>query len=144
MIHLNDVVFYSLAAFVCFTIAAIFQSYNEVEKENKTGLYHQPVILGIPMIESINNDKKETRTTKRVRKGSNSRTKKRIRQQEQEIKQLQKELGYNQNRSKFPAKVKEKDLDQCESCGKGTLKVADLGIRTITTCTICPYRKVSK
>ena len=88
--------------------------------------------------------KKKHGRPREFEKGQIRELKKRIRQQEQEIKQLQKELGYNQNRSKFPAKVKEKDLDQCESCGKGTLKVADLGIRTITTCTICPYRKVSK
>lgn len=77
-------------------------------------------------------------------KGQIRELKKALKQANQEIGQLKKLLGYGQNKTPNTRRQKEIDPDQCENCGKGTIKVADLGIRTITTCTLCPYRKVSK
>jgi len=74
--------------------------------------------------------------------------KKELRRKDQEIKQLQRELGYSQNKSpKSERKTKEPDLDLCPNCSKGYLKTSDIGIRKITTCSLypdCNYRKVSK
>lgn len=70
--------------------------------------------------------------------------KKELKRKDQQIRQLEKDLGYSQNKSPKTKKEKELDPDQCSECGKGTLKISDLGIRRITTCTLCTYRKVSK
>lgn len=70
--------------------------------------------------------------------------KKEVKRLNQTIRSLEKELGYGQNKSPKSSKIKEDDLDLCNQCGKGILKTADYGIRRITTCTLCPYRKTSK
>ncbi len=73
---------------------------------------------------------------------------KELKRKDQEIRRLEKDLGYNQNKTEKTSKrEKEIDLDTCNECGKGFLKVTDIGIRTITTCSLypdCKYRKVSK
>ena len=116
MIHLDSVLFYSLAAFICFMAATIFKSFNEVEKENdiKIRPYKQEPItsdrikfinegfnlkpgqfaiggnwkesaeklieiakeMQKPRTIAVINDQTKTRTAKRIRKGTNSRTKK--------------------------------------------------------------------
>lgn len=70
--------------------------------------------------------------------------KKEIKRKDQEIRRLEKDLGYNQNKTEKSKKDKEIDLDTCAECGKGFLKSTNLGIRTIITCSLCPYRKVIK
>lgn len=70
---------------------------------------------------------------------------KELKKANQTIRSLEKDLGYNQNKSsKSERREKEIDLDLCNSCGKGIIKVSDLGIRKITTCTLCSYRKITK
>lgn len=71
--------------------------------------------------------------------------KKEIKRLNQKVKQLERLLNYDQNKSpKSERKTKEIDLDQCLSCGKGYLKTSDYGVRKITTCSLCSFRKVSK
>ena len=81
-------------------------------------------------------------------KGKIRELKKIIRQKDQQIRAMEKELGWSQNKSsKLDRKVKEPDLDTCPTCGKGFIKTSDIGIRKITTCSLypdCSYRKVSK
>jgi hypothetical protein len=63
---------------------------------------------------------------------------------------LEKELGWSQNKSLGKILIDglkeaiEHDLNCCPDCGKGVLKTSDLGIRRITTCTLCTYRKINK
>lgn len=76
--------------------------------------------------------------------------KKEIRRKDQEIRRLEKQLGFDQYKTIGKRIIKglkeavEHDLNSCPDCGKGVLKISDLGIRTITTCSLCTYRKVSK
>lgn len=69
--------------------------------------------------------------------------KKEIKRLNQQIKVLERELGYGQNKSP-KSRIKEEDLDQCNQCGKGILKTSDYGVRKITTCSLCEFRKISK
>lgn len=62
---------------------------------------------------------------------------------QQENKRLLRELGYGQNKTEKPRRTKEIE-DECQSCGKGLIKVSDLGIRKIISCTLCDYRKIIK
>lgn len=72
--------------------------------------------------------------------------KKEVRRKDQEIRQLQKELGYSQNKdiSKKQSKKQYFDEQDCTQCGKGSLITLDFGIRKITRCNLCDYQKVSK
>ena len=71
--------------------------------------------------------------------------KKELKRKDQEIRQLEKQLGYNQNKSpKSEKATKNVDLNECQECGKGILQVSDLGIRKIIRCPVCTYRKVMK
>jgi hypothetical protein len=72
----------------------------------------------------------------------NRHLKKLLKQAQQEIGQLKKQLGYSQNKTEKTKK--DKDLNDCESCGKGVLKTSDLGIRKIISCTNCDYKKIVK
>lgn len=73
---------------------------------------------------------------------------KEIKRLNQNIRQLEKQLGYDQYKSPKSQKATKNDvLDECPSCGKGTLKTNDYGVRKITTCSLrpdCNYKKVSK
>lgn len=69
--------------------------------------------------------------------------KKELKRAHQEIGQLKKLLGYSQNNTGKSKSVKEIE-DECVSCGKGLIKVSDLGIRKIISCTLCDYRKIIK
>lgn len=68
--------------------------------------------------------------------------KKELKRAHQTIRGLEKELGYNQNKSKVK-QPKEVD-NECLQCGKGLIKVSDLGIRKIISCTTCDYKKIIK
>ena len=71
--------------------------------------------------------------------------KKEIKQLNQRIKQLQKELGYNQNKTEKENKdFKIEHLDGCPDCGKGFLKELAVANRIIKTCNLCDYRSVKK
>lgn len=73
--------------------------------------------------------------------------KKELRQANQKIGELEKLLGYSQNRTEKSKREKEPDPDECQNCGKGILKSTNLGIRTIIQCSLypdCKYRKVIK
>lgn len=72
--------------------------------------------------------------------------KKQLKQAHQTIRSLEKELGYKNITGNLQntRKNKEINLDQCENCGKGIIETKDYGVRKITTCSLCAYRKVSK
>lgn len=70
--------------------------------------------------------------------------KKEIRRKDQQIRSLEKELGYSQNKNSGAKRSKDIDINQCFECGKGILKTSDYGVRKVTTCSLCSYRKVSK
>ena len=77
--------------------------------------------------------------------GENRKLKSQIRSLQREVKEFQKQLGFNQN--KDPNKKssrKETDEVECLDCGKGSLITLDFGIRKITRCNICDYQKVTK
>ncbi len=61
----------------------------------------------------------------------------------QEIARLHKLLGYSQNKTEKTKRFKEIE-DLCASCGKGLIKVTDIGIRKIISCTVCAYKKITK
>lgn len=69
--------------------------------------------------------------------------KKELKRANQTIRSLEKDLGYTQNKTEKTKRVKEIE-DECQSCGKGLIKVSDLGIRKIISCTLCDYRKIIK
>ncbi len=69
--------------------------------------------------------------------------KREIKSLNQEIARLHKLLGYSQNKTEKTRRVKESE-DDCKLCGKGTIKVSDLGIRKIISCTVCAYKKITK
>ncbi len=73
----------------------------------------------------------------------NRHLKKLLKQAQQEIGQLKKQLGYSQNKSSKIKQPKEQD-NECQICGKGLIKVSDLGIRKIISCTTCDYKKIIK
>ncbi len=68
--------------------------------------------------------------------------KKELIRKDQEIRQLQKDLGYNQNKdSNRKNSRKEKNDVECLECGKGSLITLDFGIRSFLICNLCGYRK---
>lgn len=76
-----------------------------------------------------------------------------ISEQKKEIQRLRRELNRRENVSEdYKELLHEVDLepqqyhkkDYCPECGKGILKVVDLGIRRIIRCSICEYKKVQK
>lgn len=77
--------------------------------------------------------------------GENRLLKKQIRSLQREVKEFQKQLSYNQNKDSSIKKTrKEKDVNECTTCGKGELITLDFGIRKITRCSLCDYQKVTK
>lgn len=74
--------------------------------------------------------------------GENRLQRKQIKKLQQEIRRLQKEINYNQNKNGEPKyTIKKKDNNECTECGKGELVVFDLGIRKYTICQLCKDRK---
>ena len=69
---------------------------------------------------------------------------KQIKKLQQEIRRLQKELGYTQYKTNDNIYIEEVKIDQCSTCGKGVLTTLDLGIRKIVKCDTCTYKKVTK
>jgi hypothetical protein len=67
--------------------------------------------------------------------------KKELKRRDQKIRQLEKELGYSQNKDTSPRKEKQRDPELCSHCGKGELTVMDIGVRRYEICNLCKDRK---
>lgn len=65
--------------------------------------------------------------------------KKEIKRANQRIKQLEKDLGYTQNKTE-KTKKEEDLLPNCEQCGKGFLKEIIVVNRKFNVCSLCAYR----
>jgi predicted ribosome quality control (RQC) complex YloA/Tae2 family protein len=69
-----------------------------------------------------------------------------IRRLKRVIKQLQKSAHVYENIKDLIEEPQDKEevvkTEICQECGKGELRVLDLGTKNITTCTICDHRKV--
>jgi len=72
--------------------------------------------------------------------GENRLYRKQIKKLQQEIRRLQKDQNYAQNKTSKSIEVKEKEFD-CKECGKSDLIVSDIGIRRYTICPLCNDRK---
>jgi hypothetical protein len=66
--------------------------------------------------------------------------KKEIKRKDQRIRALEKELGFSQNKTPNTRRQKQTDPDQCLSCGKGVIKIVDLGERKYSICQLCNER----
>lgn len=62
-----------------------------------------------------------------------------LRKAHQKIRQLEKELGFNNFKVDKENKVKKQSL--CSECGKGETKIVDVGIRRYEICQICKHRE---
>jgi len=65
--------------------------------------------------------------------------KKEIRRKDQRIRQLERDLML---KSPIKEKKSRKEEPKCESCGKGTISITDLGIRKFKICTLCGHREL--
>jgi hypothetical protein len=71
--------------------------------------------------------------------------KKQLKQAHQTIRSLEKELGYQQNRTEKHKRREEiVEKPDCPECSKGYLKELDLVGRIFDTCTLCGYRSKIK
>lgn len=67
---------------------------------------------------------------------------KELKRKDQEIRQLQKELGYQQNKSPKSARVKDEDpVPNCPACAKGFLSEVEFAGRNYIICPLCSFRK---
>ena len=70
--------------------------------------------------------------------------KKEVIRKDQEIRRLQKELGYSQNKdpNKKRSRREEVELEpNCVECARGFLREISLVGRTFIVCSVCDYRK---
>lgn len=68
--------------------------------------------------------------------------KKELKRKDQKIKQLEKDLGYSQNKAEKLSKSRQTpDYNTCPDCGKGIIKEMDLGVKIYEVCSLCDYRK---
>lgn len=65
--------------------------------------------------------------------------KKELKRKEQEIKHLQRELNYKPSRDNDKSSKRQKE-QLCESCGKGEIRIMDIGIRRYAICQLCKKR----
>lgn len=65
---------------------------------------------------------------------------KELKRKDQRIRQLERELNYNQNRSPESTRERRKEPPKCFQCGKGELSIMDIGIRRYTICPVCKDR----
>jgi len=67
---------------------------------------------------------------------------KQLKQRDQKIRQLEKLLGYNQNRDESKKDSVIEELNVCEHCGKGfVVETVFEGIkRKFISCTVCDYK----
>lgn len=65
--------------------------------------------------------------------------KKEIRKKDQTIRSLEKELGYNQNKTERTRKVKEENI--CPECSKAILQESEIVGRRFLICYLCKFRK---
>jgi len=70
--------------------------------------------------------------------------KKQIKHLQQEIKRLQKELGYNQNKSTKKDRIDREIEPDCPECSKGFLKEVEIVGRVFDVCSLCKYRSPLK
>jgi len=67
----------------------------------------------------------------------------RIRELQAEVRRLQKQLRSAEKSFEYLVEDDQDDeKDICENCGKGEIKVTDLKIKNLITCSICDFRKV--
>lgn len=65
--------------------------------------------------------------------------KKQIKRLQQELKNLNKQLNYNQTKDK--SEKKSRKINICAQCGKGERIIMDIGIRSYNICTVCKDRE---
>lgn len=69
--------------------------------------------------------------------------KKEIKRKDQKIRQLEKELGYKQNKhsgSSFDEFLESEKIELCPECAKGSLREIIVVGRSIKTCDLCHHR----
>jgi len=66
--------------------------------------------------------------------------KKEIKRLSQRIRQLEKELGYQQNKTEEKSSKRKQDDSLCKNCGKGEIRIMDIGIRLYAICDLCKSR----
>jgi hypothetical protein len=93
---------------------------------------------------SMGKQKQKNRKPDEVLLGENRLYKKQLKKLNQEIRRLQKEIAYNQNKNGTHRVIVKDEIEKCPDCGKGELNTLDIGIRKITRCSICDYQKVTK
>ena len=71
--------------------------------------------------------------------------KKEIKRKDQEIRKLQKELGYGQNKmNSIKEEVEDIKSNPCDACGKGELREIIVVGRQIFTCDTCHFRSKAR
>lgn len=67
---------------------------------------------------------------------------KELRRKDQEIRQLQKELGYAQNKGAKSVRVKDEEpIPNCPQCAQGFLNEVEFAGRNYIVCPACSFRK---
>ena len=92
------------------------------------------------VILSMGKSKNKNRKPDEMLLGENRLYRKQVKKLQQEIKRLQKEAGYNQNKS---PKVKEQEepTPNCPDCARGFLSEVEFVGRIYVICPVCNYRK---
>jgi len=97
--------------------------------------------------------KKRTTAKSRTHKSELERLREENRRLEGVVRDLKKQLS---RKNKITAAYEDHLIDNdetyvdwktertCQDCGKGELKETSLGIRTLTTCSVCNYQKITK